>query len=232
MGLVLVDLDGTLLSGANSERRFVVHLLARRRLGPAQLAQAVWFLLRRWPQYGARIFQKDKAYLAGLPVAEVSGLAAAFVRDEIEPSLRPALLRRLDRHRQDGDAIALLSGAPDFIVAPLAESLGIDLWRATRCAQGDGRSLAAPPLRHPYGPGKLRHAAEICAALGVGLSDCTAYADATADLPLLRRVARPIAVHPARGLRRVARRQGWEILNGPARHTVPAILARRVRTPQ
>lgn len=228
MGLVLVDLDGTLLSGANSERRFVAHLVARRRLGTAQFAQALWFALRRWPEFGPRIFMKDKAYLAGLPVAEVAALAAAFVRDEIEPDLRPSLLRRLDHHRQSDDTIALLSGAPDFIVAPLANSLGIDLWRATRCAQREGRFLAALPLRHPYGSGKIRYAAEICAAQGVGLSDCTAYADSAADLPLLRRVARPIAVHPDRGLGRVARRQGWEVLDGPARQGMQAGL---VRTP-
>ena len=52
MGLVLVDLDGTLLTGAASERRFVAHLVARRRLGTAQFAQALWFALRRWPEVG------------------------------------------------------------------------------------------------------------------------------------------------------------------------------------
>ena len=66
MGLVLVDLDGTLLAGATSERRWVAHLLATRRLGPSQALHALSFVLRRWPVYGSRTFKKNKAYLAGL----------------------------------------------------------------------------------------------------------------------------------------------------------------------
>ena len=232
MGLVLVDLDGTLLAGASSELRFAARLLAERRLGPSQVARALVFLARHWPAYGRRIVKANKAYLAGLPVAEVTASAEAFVREDIEPRLRETLSRRLERHRRQGDEVALLSGAPDFIVAPLADRLGIAVWRATRCAQRDGRFLAAPPLHHPFAEAKLRYAAEICAALGVGLRDCTAYADSSDDLPLLRRVARPIAVHPDRGLGRVARRQGWEVLDGPARQTVPAFLAGLIRTPQ
>ncbi len=169
MSLVLVDLDGTLLPGASSERRFIARLLARRRLGPTQIVCALWFLLRHWPANGRQTFKKNKAYLAGLPVAEVAALAETFVRADIEPRLRGTLLRRLERHRRAGDVVALLSGAPDFIVAPLAERLEIAVWRATRCAQRDGRFLAEPPFRHPFAEQKLRFAREICAALGVGL---------------------------------------------------------------
>jgi HAD superfamily hydrolase (TIGR01490 family) len=232
MALVLVDLDGTLLPGASSERRFIARLLALRRLGPAQIVCALSFLLRRWPAYGRWTIKKNKAYLAGLPVAEVAVLAEAFVRQDIEPRLCRKLLRRLDRHRRMGDAVALLSGAPDFIVAPLAERLDIAVWRATRCAQRDGRFLAEPPFRHPFAEAKLRYAREICAALEVGLGACTAYADSAHDLPLLRRVGRPIAVRPDRHLARVARRQGWEVLGAPVRRSVPALLAALCRTQQ
>jgi phosphoserine phosphatase len=105
VGLVLVDLDGTLLAGATSERRFVAQLLATRRLGPSQAASALSFALRRWPEYGLRTFKKNKAYLAGLPAAEVAGLAQAFARESLVPQLRAPLLQRLERHRQSGDQI-------------------------------------------------------------------------------------------------------------------------------
>lgn len=232
MSLVLVDLDGTLLPGASSERRFIARLLARRRLGAAQMARALRFLLGHWPAYGAAVFKKNKAYLAGLPVAEVAALARTFVGEEIEPRLRGTLRRRLEQHRRAGDEVALLSGAPDFIVAPLAVRLGISLWRATRCAQRDGRFLADPPFRHPFAEDKLRYASEICAALGIELGECTAYADTADDLPLLHRVGRPVAVSPDRGLTRVARREGWEVLDGPARKRAPVLSAGRLRAPR
>jgi HAD superfamily phosphoserine phosphatase-like hydrolase len=232
MSLVLVDLDGTLLPGASSERRFIARLLAHRRLGPAQLASALSFLLRHWPAYGVAAFKKNKAYLAGLPVAEVAALAGAFVHQDIEPRLRGALVRRIERHRRMGDVVALLSGAPDFIVAPLAAHLDVALWRATRCAQRDGRFLAEPPFRHPFAEDKLRYASEICAAVGVGLDECTAYADSADDLPLLHRVGRPVAVAPDRGLARVARREDWEVLDGPLRQAMPALSTGRLRMPR
>jgi phosphoserine phosphatase len=201
-------------------------------LGPSQAASALSFALRRWPEYGLRTFKKNKAYLAGLPAAEVAGLAQAFARESLVPQLRAPLLQRLERHRQSGDQIAMLTGAPDFIVAPLAQRLGIAVWRATRCAQRGGFFLADSPVRHPYARAKLRYASEICAALGAALADCTAYADSAADLPLLHRVTRPVAVHPDRRLARVARREGWEVLGVPDRHSVPAFLAGLLRARQ
>ena len=46
MVCVLVDVDGTLLGGPSTEFRFVLHLLARRRVDWRQAAQATAFSLR------------------------------------------------------------------------------------------------------------------------------------------------------------------------------------------
>lgn len=231
MSLVLVDLDGTLLAGASSERRFMAHLIAARRLGPAQAASALAFLWRHWPRYGWQTAKMNKAYLAGLDVEAVATLAEAFVRERLEPALRPGLLQRLKQHRLRGDAIALLSGAPDFIVAPLAENLGLTAWRATRCARSGGRFLAEPPVQHPFAEEKLGLARALSATLGSALADCTAYANSRHDLPLLRGVGRPVAVHPDRGLMRAARRAGWEVWREPGSRRHQGAFGRTFRTP-
>lgn len=212
MGLVLVDLDGTLLPRPSSERRFAARLLLARGLGPTQVVSWFAFPLRHWRDFGRTCLVRNKAYLAGLPVAEVEALAADFVVHSLEPQLRPDLLRRLDRHRCGGDVLALLSGAPAFIVAPLARRLDIALWRATRCETRAGRFQVDPPARHPFAEGKLASAREICRAASVDLTHCTAYADSRYDLPLLNAVGRPVAVDPDPALARAAREKGWEIM--------------------
>jgi HAD superfamily hydrolase (TIGR01490 family) len=180
------------------------------------MAAAAGFALRHWSVYGRHVLKKDKAYLAGLSVAEVTAIANAFVREDVEPRLRPSVLARLERHRQRGEPAVLITGAPDFVVAPLAARLGFDAWRAARFAVRDGCFPAAPLRDHPFAEEKLRHANEICARFGARLADCTAYGDSIYDLPLLTRVAHPVAVAPDTALAKTARAAGWEIL-APAR---------------
>lgn len=210
---VLVDVDGTLLRGASSERLFIGHLLRTGRLGSRQVAAAMLFGLRYWPEYGRQTRKKNKAYLAGLLVSEVQQAAEAFVRDRLLPQMREALVERLLGHRRAGDRVALLTGTPDFIAHPLGQAVGAVAVRATRCATRDGVFLSAPPLEHPFGEGKLRSAVTVCAELGVPLSSCVAYADSVYDVPLLERVGQPVAVHPDDRLRQAATRRGWEVLD-------------------
>ena len=132
MAVAFFDLDGTLTAGASCERRFVLHLAARGLLGGRQMAAATGFALRHWSVFGRHVLKKDKAYLAGLSVAEVTAIANDFVRKDVEPRLRPSVLARLERHRRRGEPTVLITGAPDFVVAPLAARLGFDAWRATR----------------------------------------------------------------------------------------------------
>ena len=59
---------------------------------------------------------------------------------------------------------------------------------------------------------KLHIAKDLATRFNTRLSDCTAYADSNADLPLLRAVSHPVAVAPDRRLARVAKQNGWEII--------------------
>lgn len=204
MALAFFDLDGTLAPGPWScEQAFVLRLLARRRLGPRQLLAGLAFLPRG---------RSNKAYLAGLAPEEVEAWAEAFIEERPFSALRASVLERLERHRRAGDRLALLTGAPDFLAAPLARRLGFAHCIATVCAREAGRYAAADPVEHPYGDAKARLAAGLCRDLGERLRDASAYADAHSDLALLEAVGRPVAVLPDARLARAARARGWELL--------------------
>lgn len=212
MTVVLLDLDGTLLRHPSSEARFLGYLWRHRRLKWVQIAAAAWFMARWSARFGRHVPRANKAYLYQLPVDEIHELAQQFVEDVLVSHLRRTVLAQMQLHRAAGHQLALLTGAPEFIAAPLSRRLGVDTWCGTVCAQRGGRFGAQPPLRQPLGFSKVEHARALCVQLGGELRDCIAYADSIHDLPLLRAVGTPIAVHPDRKLMAVARGSGWTIL--------------------
>jgi HAD superfamily hydrolase (TIGR01490 family) len=208
----LVDVDGTLIRGPSSERLFLSYMLREHRLRARQVAAGVAFYVLWWRRYGKHVAKKNKGYLAGLEVSEVEEAASLFVHRDLLGRLRPSVMDRIARHRKAGHPVALLTGTPDFIARPLAAEIGVTTFRATQCAQQDGTFVGCPPLTHPFGEEKLRAAQALCAELGVALGSCVAYANSYFDLPLLARVAEPVAVAPDRRLRREAVRRGWAVL--------------------
>lgn len=212
MRLVLFDIDGTLVPRRGSEPRFASYLWRRGDLGPRQIGAYAGYLVRYLPRFGRAVLQKNKAYLSGLRVADVGGRAETFVADELQPALHPPAVARLRAHVEAGDHVVLLSGTPDFIAAPLARLLGARGSYGALCATAGGRFLAAPPVRHPYGPSKIEAAREIAAETGLPLADAVAYGDSINDAPLFRAIGSAVVVMPDRRLRAAAAGEGWELL--------------------
>jgi HAD superfamily hydrolase (TIGR01490 family) len=225
MKLALFDIDGTLVSG-NTERRFWRHLAARGRQGPRQILAGAWFLVRFLPRYGPNVAKKNKAYLAGLSLAEVEDLAEDFVARETLPLLYEPAVQRLQQHLRAGDTVVLLSGTLEPIARALARHLGAQHVCATACAERDGHYLARPPVVHPFGAEKVRLAKELATQIGADLRLATAYADSRHDLALLEAVGSPVAVRPDRALLRVARAKSWDVIAAAAR-SAPARPAER-----
>ena len=106
----------------------------------------------------------------------------------------------------------LLTGTPEFIGRPLAARLMIDHLRGTVCHVNNGEFTAMPPLTHPYGAAKLELARSLCHRFSSDLDKAVAYGDAAADILLLSKVGRPVAVRPDRRLRSAALKGGWEVI--------------------
>lgn len=210
--VVLVDVDGTLLGGASTELRFVMHLLRRRRIGLRQVLQAAAFPLRWFARYGRHVFKKNKAYLAGLAVADIEAEAEIFVRQTVAPLLRQEILTLIAGHVTRGETVMLLTGTPAFIAAPLAKLIGAQSVCATHCVHQGGVFTADPPQLHPFGEAKVTFAREICRTLGHPLADAVAYADSIHDLPLLLQVGHPVAAWPDAPLRQIATKGNWQLL--------------------
>jgi phosphoserine phosphatase len=200
-----------LLKGS-TERRFWRYLLTRGRQGPRQILAYLWFLVRFLPKFGVHVTKKNKAYLVGLPTADVAALAATFVTEEVLPRLYSPTVRRLRQHLRRGDTVLLLSGTLEPIARALADALGVAHVRATVCRERDGRYLAQPPSRHPFGSTKLDLSAQVAVQVGAELREASAYGDSRHDLRLLEAVGYPVAVLPDGPLLATARGNRWDII--------------------
>jgi len=118
---------------------------------------------------------------------------------------------KLNAHRQAGHQLILVTGAPDFLIEPLAKFLDVPTVFAAKLEQRDSVYTGGliPPL--PYGCGKreliLAHARE----MSLDLASSYAYGDSPGDHDLLELVGHPLVVNPIRGMARTAQRRGWPI---------------------
>ena len=213
MALVFFDLDGTLINGLSSEKRFFVFLLRGRILRLRQLAAFLIFTLRWFTHSQKDVWKKNKAYLTGLRLTKIQHLAEQFVTQASLSNLRPVVKRRLENHLVQGDIVVLLTGTPDFIACPIAKQLGITHIAATVCDTKNGYFTSSPPIIHPLGAAKLKIAEQMCRNLNTTLAKCTAYADSASDIALLASVSQPVAVYPDSKLRQIAKQRGWEIID-------------------
>ncbi len=218
MRLAIFDVDGTLVAGKSTEKRFIGWMLRRGHIGPRQLLAAAWFVLRWSPRYGRHVFRKNKAWLSGLAEDTVEREASVFVTERLSDDdwIAPAVAE-LRRHLERGDTVVLLSGSPQPIVDLLCRQFGANQGLGTRCEVVQGRYTARPATCHPFFDEKVALLSRICEEYGVARKDVSAYADSRFDIPLLSRVGHPAAVCPDKRLARWATANNSRIIQNDSR---------------
>jgi HAD superfamily hydrolase (TIGR01490 family) len=205
------DVDNTLLPGVACEIRFFRFLWRRGVVGWRELGDSLTWMVRMSRSFSLHPLRERKVYLAGKRSTQIERFAEQFCCSEMIPRISRQGLERLERHRRAGHYIILVTGAPDFLVAPLATFLDVTTVFSAKPIQRDSvyTGELAPPL--PYGQGKraliLAHVQE----KGIDLATSFAYGDSPGDFETLKLVGHPLVINPIRGMNRLARRQGWAI---------------------
>lgn len=209
----LFDMDRTLLRKDSA----ALYTRYRRDLGEAKLKdmlQVGWWMM----QYTMGIIDAPRVALEALrhfQGKEETWLAEScrvLFRDYVLEHIQKAGREAVERHRAEGDVLAIVTGATPYIANPLAAELGIENVVCTRLeVDADGRFTGRPIEPLCYGAGKVVLANELGKKLGVSVEDATFYSDSITDLPLLEAVKTPIVVNPDRRLRRIAAKRGWPV---------------------
>jgi HAD superfamily hydrolase (TIGR01490 family) len=209
------DLDRTLLRRsstlalAGSFRRYGV-------IGHVDLAKAAfWQLLFVARGAGAETVRKAAEeglmLLQGFTPEQMRQLVASAMDDVLRPLVYAEPVRLLDRHRERGEPVYIISAALQEIVDALAAELGFDGALGTICEVEDG-VYTGRSIRSLHGEHKAAALVELAGREGFDLASSTAYSDSHTDLPFLEAVGRPVAVNPDRELAQVAAERGWEVL--------------------
>jgi HAD superfamily hydrolase (TIGR01490 family) len=120
----------------------------------------------------------------------------------------PAAIRRVREHRDAGHRTVLITGALEFVVAPLAP-LFDEIIAARMTVKPSGRYTGELDEAPPTGETRAQILADYCAAEGLRLDESVAYADSSSDLAMLEAVGFPVAVNPETRLAAIARKRGW-----------------------
>jgi HAD superfamily hydrolase (TIGR01490 family) len=144
------------------------------------------------------------------------GQVASIVRETlietIEPLIYAEALELMEHHRAAGDRVYLVSAAPEEIVIPLAELLGVDGALASRGEVDEADCYTGQMAFYCYGPNKAVAIKALADRTGISLAGSSAYSDSATDAPMLEAVGHAFAVNPDRALAKEAADRGWEVL--------------------
>jgi HAD superfamily hydrolase (TIGR01490 family) len=144
---------------------------------------------------------------------ELRQLHGEFMQQHIEALLLNKATALLDKHRQQGDHLLIITATNGFITRPIAKRLGVDDILATDPEVIDGRHTGRF-VGHPcFQAGKITHLQEWLEQTKHSLEGAYFYSDSINDLPLLELVDNPVAVDPDERLAAIAAERNWSIIS-------------------
>jgi HAD superfamily hydrolase (TIGR01490 family) len=150
------------------------------------------------------------------PPGEQQVAQARFMREVIEPALQPAARALVERHREAGDLLAIVTATNEFVTRPIATAFGVDALIAVELERdADGRATGRIRGEPSFREGKTARVAQWLAAQGRRVQDferVSVYSDSMNDLPLLELATHPVATNPSPALEALARERGWPLL--------------------
>ena len=215
MGLALFDLDNTLIAGDSDylwgcflveqgivdgahyereNRRFYDQY----RVGELDIYEFLDFQLRPLAEHGLDTLQQWRKQ---------------YVEEKISPILLPRAHELIDRHRQQGDTLVVITATNRFITTPIVALYDIPHLLATEPELQDeqytGRVAGTPCFQD----GKVERLDDWLADNQQSLDESWFYSDSHNDLPLLNRVSHPVAVDPDEILEQHAREHDWPVIS-------------------
>ncbi|MDQ4500992.1 phosphoserine phosphatase SerB [Sinomonas sp. ASV322] len=187
---LIMDVDSTLI------QQEVIELLAEHAGKRAEVAAVTEAAMRGELDFAQSLHARVET-LAGLPVDVIDR-----VRDAV--LLTPGAEDLVKAYHAAGHAVAVVSGGFNQILAPLAERLGLDYWRANELEIVDGR-LTGRVVGDVVDRAVKEHSLRVWAAeRGVPLEACVAVGDGANDLDMLGAAGLGVAFHAKPAVRAAA----------------------------
>ncbi len=215
MALAIFDLDNTLISG-DSDYLWGVYLGEQGIVDKAFYARENERFYEEYKQGKLDIFEFLEFSLKVLADHTLPALLSwrqEFIESKIRPIIPQASIDLIEKHRQQGDTLMIITATNAFVTQPIAELLGIEILLATDPEivnnQYTGKVEGEPTFQH----GKVNRLNKWLNENNENLENSYFYSDSRNDIPLLELVDHAIAVDPDDALRQHAQNRQWPIIS-------------------
>ena len=215
MSLAIFDLDNTLIGGdsdflwgeflgeegvvdANAYRKKNEYFYQQYDLGTLDIYAWLEFCLEPLTRYS---------------MTELQELHHRFMIQKIEPILLDKAQNCINRHKERGDTVLVITASTSFVTAPIVKKYGINQMLATEPEIKAGRYTGGVSGIPCFQSGKIDKLMPWLQKNEETLTGSTFYSDSHNDLPLLELVDNPVAVNADKILTKIAEKKGWEVLN-------------------
>jgi HAD superfamily hydrolase (TIGR01490 family) len=147
---------------------------------------------------------------AGWDAQRVRSIVDDVVEEVFSPLIYAEALELLDRHRESGRVLCIVSTSPEEVVHSLARILDVDRCISTR-SRVIGGVFTGELEFYAFGHRKADAMHAMAAEMKIDLAASYAYSDSATDLPMLNSVGHPVCVNPDKELKRVAQQRGWPV---------------------
>jgi len=215
MALAIFDLDNTLIAG-DSDHSWGQFLCAKGLVDAQRFSHDNDRFYQDYQEGRLDIYAYLRfalAPLTGRSIEEVARLQQQFMRDWVEPMLLPAAFELLDKHRNRGDELVIITASNTVVTGPIAERLGVATLMGCDTEIVGGKYTGQPTGVPSFQEGKVTRLQDWLATTGHSLTGAWFYSDSHNDLPLLERVDNPVATDPDPQLAAVANDRGWPIIS-------------------
>ena len=218
MRLALFDLDNTLLAG-DSDFEWAEFLISQGVLD-RQLHQA----------RNAKFYEDYKSGtldihaflefqlkpLSQHPRSQLDAWHQKYMEIKVRGMMTDKARALVEKHRQAGDLMMVITATNGFVTAPIARAFGIENLIATVPEEIDGEFTGRVSGVPSFKDGKVTRLHAWLHERKQGLGDFEEtwfYSDSLNDLPLLKVVDHPVAVDPDPTLRAYAEEANWPIIS-------------------
>ena len=174
------------------------HYMELHALGKTPIEEYVDFLMRDF---------------TGKTTDEMGQLAVKNFETRIRDKVFPDAMAEIGKVKSTGGRPVLLSGSFRPIVEPVAAFLEVSEIVCSELEVAEGKFTGELASEFCIREGKLNRAREYCAGHGRQLDEVGFFGDSLSDLQIFEQVGLATVVNPGPELARIARQNGWCIVN-------------------
>jgi len=215
MALALFDLDNTLLSG-DSDYEWGQFLISKNLVDAKAYELANEKFYDDYKQGILDIYEFCAFTFKFLSTQKMSALKALhmeFMQKKIIPLMGDAAKSLVDKHRERGDTLVVITATNSFITRPIANAFGIKHLIATEAKIVNGRYTTEVAGTPSFQEGKVIRLKEWLKTNDETMNNSVFYSDSHNDLPLLKLAGTPVAVDPDEQLSAIAKQRGWQVIS-------------------